>query len=242
MAASFKPDVDEFHELVDGRLVAIHDMLNTIAMANSKPPLPPPAIAYLCDLTEEQGKGCGPEGPQVTKEQLLGAFAKIIPPGHPKEVFEERFIQHVRDASKRRRHANKVMPELEPLLLALHSKTGGAADKLYSWFLDLLPAQARETFPKEAFMGMIMRTPTVCMELSVCSWLCMRADDGMPCLTPRPNCRRGLSLALATSSTVCALTWMKTIPSTSSRRSLTSTWHCNPYITWHLKSNHTHRH
>jgi hypothetical protein len=34
-------------------------------MANNKPPLPPPAIAYLCDLTEEQSKGCGPEGPQV---------------------------------------------------------------------------------------------------------------------------------------------------------------------------------
>jgi len=38
-------------------------------MANNKPPLPPPAIAYLCDLSEEQSKGCGPEGPQVTPKR-----------------------------------------------------------------------------------------------------------------------------------------------------------------------------
>jgi hypothetical protein len=47
-------------------------------MANNKPPLPPPAIAYLCDLTEEQSKGCGPGGPQVTQAQILSAFSEII--------------------------------------------------------------------------------------------------------------------------------------------------------------------
>ena len=30
IAASFKTDLDTFYDLVDGRLVAIHDMLNTI--------------------------------------------------------------------------------------------------------------------------------------------------------------------------------------------------------------------
>lgn len=32
MAKEFKADLDEFHGLVDGRLVAIHDMLNTIGL------------------------------------------------------------------------------------------------------------------------------------------------------------------------------------------------------------------
>ena len=32
MAKEFKSDLDEFHGLVDGRLVAIHDMLNTIGL------------------------------------------------------------------------------------------------------------------------------------------------------------------------------------------------------------------
>ena len=41
-------------------------------------------------------------------------------------------------------HANKVMPELKPKLLALHAKVAGAADKLYAWFLDLLPAEAKD--------------------------------------------------------------------------------------------------
>ena len=82
-------------------------------MANSKPPLPPPAIAYLCDVKDEQTKDCGPagtrseksplrqplvsactvtlifqnsSGPQVTPDQLLSAFAKMIPPGDTNEV------------------------------------------------------------------------------------------------------------------------------------------------------------
>lgn len=159
LATQFKVDLDEFHGLVDGRLIAIHDMLNTIAMANNKPPLPPPAIAYLCDVTEEQGKGCGPEGPVVTKDQLISAFAKMIPPGDTAEIFEQKVIQHVRDASKRRRHSNTVMPQLKPKLLELHKKVDGDATKLYAWFLDLLPPEAKDEFPKEAFMGMIMRTP-----------------------------------------------------------------------------------
>jgi hypothetical protein len=159
IANTHKEDLAAFHGLVDGRLVVIHDMMNTIAMANNKPPLPPPAIAYLCEVTEEQTKGCGPEGPTVTVDQLVNAFAKMIPPGDPPAMFEEKVIQHVRDASKRRMHANKVMPSLKPNLLALHGKVGGSSDKLYAWFLDLLPVEAQDSFPKEAFMGMIMRTP-----------------------------------------------------------------------------------
>jgi len=155
----FKTDLDDFHNLVDGRLVAIHDMLNTIAMANSKPPLPPPAVAYLVELTEDQGKTQDSAGPQVTPDQLVSAFAKMIPPNDTKEVFEDRVIKHVRDACTRRRHSNKVMPALKPKLTELHSKTGGASDKLYAWFLELLPAEAKDSFPQAAFMGMIMRTP-----------------------------------------------------------------------------------
>ena len=60
------------------------------AMANSKPPLPPPAVAYLCELTEEQGKTQDSAGPQVTQDQLVSAFAKMIPPNDTKEVFEEK--------------------------------------------------------------------------------------------------------------------------------------------------------
>ena len=156
MAMQFKTDLDDFHNLVDGRLVAIHDMLNTIgmcsdamclcvrmcacaalpfreeaecckalgtssaifallvlaflrhsfgtvtvlttfhglamnaAMANSKPPLPPPAVAYLVELTEDQGKTQDSAGPQVTPDQLVSAFAKMIPPNDTKEVFEDR--------------------------------------------------------------------------------------------------------------------------------------------------------
>lgn len=134
-------------------------MLNTIAMANSKPPLPPPAVAYLCELTEEQGKTQDSAGPQVTQDQLVSAFAKMIPPNDTKEVFEEKVIKHVRDASNRRKHSNKVMPALKPKLEELHSKTGGASDKLYAWFLELLPPEAKDSFPQQAFMGMIMRTP-----------------------------------------------------------------------------------
>lgn len=59
-------------------------------MANSKPPLPPPAVAYLCELTEEQGKTNDSAGPQVTQDQLVSAFAKMIPPNDTKEVFEEK--------------------------------------------------------------------------------------------------------------------------------------------------------
>lgn len=35
----------------------------------------------------------------------------------------------------------------------------GASDKLYAWFLELLPPEAKDSFPQQAFMGMIMRTP-----------------------------------------------------------------------------------
>jgi len=40
MAMEFKADLDEFHSLVDGRLVAIHDMLNTIGVCTD--------AMYLC--------------------------------------------------------------------------------------------------------------------------------------------------------------------------------------------------
>jgi len=59
-------------------------------MANSKPPLPPPAVAYLVELTEDQGKTQDSAGPQVTQDQLVSAFAKMIPPNDSKEVFEEK--------------------------------------------------------------------------------------------------------------------------------------------------------
>jgi hypothetical protein len=97
----------------------------------------------------------------VTQAQLLSAFSKMIPPGDSKEVFEEKVIQHVLDATKRRKHANKVMPELKPKLVSLHAKCAGSSDKLYAWFLDLLPAEAKDSFPKE-----------VCVCVSVCVFVC----------------------------------------------------------------------
>mmetsp|Transcript_29276 Transcript_29276/g.94040 ORF Transcript_29276/g.94040 Transcript_29276/m.94040 type:complete len:165 (-) Transcript_29276:223-717(-) len=128
-------------------------------MTNGKPPLPPPAVAFLCDVSEEQVKSPGPDGPIVTSDQLVSCFSKMIPAKDTPEIFEEKVISQVRDAIKRRKHSNAVMPELKPKLEALHAKTGGSPDKLYAWFLDLLPADNKDGFPKEAFMAMIMRCP-----------------------------------------------------------------------------------
>eukprot|EP00960_Hanusia_phi_P053518 762129-Hanusia_phi.AAC.1 len=163
----FRKDLEEYHGLVGGRLVAIHDMLNSIAMTHGKPPLPPPAVAFLCDVSEEQVKNQGSDGPIVSCDQLVSCFSKMIPAKDTPEIFEEKVAQQlclalplrVREASKRRRHSNAVMPELKPKLEALHAKTEGNPDKLYAWFLDLIPADNKEGFPKEAFLAVIMRCP-----------------------------------------------------------------------------------
>ena len=43
IVTAFKAELDEFHGLVDGRVVAIHDMLNTIGTH-----YPPPSYPPLC--------------------------------------------------------------------------------------------------------------------------------------------------------------------------------------------------
>ena len=40
IVTAFKAELDEFHGLVDGRVVAIHDMLNTIGTHYPPPPCP----------------------------------------------------------------------------------------------------------------------------------------------------------------------------------------------------------
>jgi hypothetical protein len=82
---------------------------------------------------------------------------KMVPAKDTREIFDDKVMSHVRDAIKRIKHAKKVMPELKPDLTELHTKCGGDADKLFAWFKDLLPEDAE--FPKEAFLGMIMRVP-----------------------------------------------------------------------------------
>jgi hypothetical protein len=59
------------------------------AMANSKPPLPPPAIAYLCDVQEEQTKGCGPAG---TSSQTF-AWQRPLPRACTGTLTFQKFLQ-----------------------------------------------------------------------------------------------------------------------------------------------------
>jgi hypothetical protein len=39
-------------------------------MGNGKPPPPPQFISFILDLTEDQIKNAGPEGPVVTYDQV----------------------------------------------------------------------------------------------------------------------------------------------------------------------------
>jgi len=152
---SFRDEIVAFHTAVDGRLVSVHTLINNIAVANNKPPMPPPAIAFLVELKQDQKTG--PDGPIITEEQLIGAFKKLVPAKDDKQVFEDKVVTHIREATERLKYVAKVYPEIKGALTDFHKKIGGNSDRLYQWFCDLLPDGTN--VPKQAFLGMMMRVP-----------------------------------------------------------------------------------
>ena len=49
----------------------VHIFWYLAAIGNGKPPPPPQFVSYILDLTEDQIKKAGPEGPVVTYDQVL---------------------------------------------------------------------------------------------------------------------------------------------------------------------------
>mmetsp|Transcript_55998 Transcript_55998/g.137274 ORF Transcript_55998/g.137274 Transcript_55998/m.137274 type:complete len:218 (-) Transcript_55998:264-917(-) len=151
-----RADIVAFHAAVEGKLVAVHDLFNVIAAANGKPPMPPPAIAFLVGLKPDQQ--AGPEGPIIDAEQLMGAFKKMVPAKDDKSVFDEKVVSHIRDNVSRLKFIETIWPDMKDDLTAFHAKVEGNSDKLFAWFKDLLPEGAPD-IPKDYFLGAMMRVP-----------------------------------------------------------------------------------
>jgi len=172
---SFREDIVAFHAAIGGRLVSLHTLLNTIAISNNKPPMPPPAVAFLVELKKDQATG--PEGPIVSEEQILGAFKKLVPAKDDKQVFEDKVVKHIRDATARQEYVAKVFPEIKDVLTDFHRSIGGSSDKIYAWFCDLLPHEAQGTIPKDAFLGMMMRVPPTMEQVPLQAFLAGIRDN-----------------------------------------------------------------
>jgi len=51
------------------------ELITRTAISNNKPPMPPPAVAFLVELKKDQATG--PEGPIVSEEQVRSSFLPL---------------------------------------------------------------------------------------------------------------------------------------------------------------------
>mmetsp|Transcript_29737 Transcript_29737/g.61099 ORF Transcript_29737/g.61099 Transcript_29737/m.61099 type:complete len:213 (+) Transcript_29737:92-730(+) len=146
----------EFHTLVGGRVTAIHDLFNQIALTNNMPGIPAKVVGQLLVLTVEQTKH--PGGPVVTPTQLLNAFTTMVEPKDAKETFERKVMSSVREKVERLNNAKKVFPQIKGPLTDLHTKVEGDTAKLYAWFQSLLPPEVQPKFSQDIFCAHVMHT------------------------------------------------------------------------------------
>ncbi len=86
---AFKAQLDEFHGLVDGRVVAIHDMLNTIGTHYPPPPCPA-LLLCTCLPTPNAVHVCWVSARQASPRRLTAGV-----PREPSASIWPQYAQHV---------------------------------------------------------------------------------------------------------------------------------------------------
>jgi hypothetical protein len=133
---TFLPDLNAFFEIVEGRVKLIHELFNQIgyisfglsciayrivlisflfdaAMGNGKPPPPPQFVSFLLDLSEDQIKKSGPEGPVVSLDQVCEmVFKNIMDSFQCGQTFSEAVHWSNQEDDFRERHERYLREEI----------------------------------------------------------------------------------------------------------------------------------
>jgi hypothetical protein len=150
----FKKEVSALHAATGGRVTLIHSTFCAICQANGRPPIAPPAMGMLLELTKEETQ----KQPVCASEaQLLKALYKVPKPDDTADIFKEKVISHIITSTERCEHANKQIEVLRPALSALHAGCGGATKHLHAFFMDLMPEEQRAAMPLEQWNMHVMR-------------------------------------------------------------------------------------
>jgi len=157
----FKDEIKAMHEATGGRVTSIHSTFCAICQANGRPPIPPPAMGQLLELTKEETQK---QPVCATEAQLFKALYKMPKPDDSADVFKVKVISHLIASTVRCAHSKKQIEVLRPALSALHSGCGGATKDLHAFFMDLMPEEQRSAMPLDMWNMHVMRVhPKVCV-------------------------------------------------------------------------------
>jgi len=150
----FKDEIKAMHEATGGRVTSIHSTFCAICQANGRPPIPPPAMGQLLELTKEETQK---QPVCATEAQLFKALYKMPKPDDSADVFKVKVISHLIASTVRCAHSKKQIEVLRPALSALHSGCGGATEDLHAFFMDLMPEEQRSAMPLDMWNMHVMR-------------------------------------------------------------------------------------
>lgn len=159
IVAEFASDVDGFHSASEGRVSKLHHLLNSVAHAHNKPPLPPRALGAIFAIEEGQRRSAEEGGTRVTVQQIMGGLAKMVNDKEGKEKFEKSVIGPMRAETARLQNTKDIMSELTPRLEEYHAKVEGETGGLFALVRELMPEDVRAAFPQAAFCTELMHVP-----------------------------------------------------------------------------------
>jgi len=150
----FKDEIKAMHEATGGRVTSIHSTFCNICQANGRPPIPPPAMGSLLELTQEETQK---QPVCATEAQLFKALYKMPKQDDTAEIFKEKVISYITASTARCAHSKKQIEVLRPALSALHAGCGGATKDLHAFFMDLMPEEQRSAMPLDMWNMHVMR-------------------------------------------------------------------------------------
>lgn len=150
----FKDEIKALHAATDGRVTLIHNTFCAICQANGRPPIPPPAMGMLLELTKEETMK---QPVCATEAQLFTALYKMPKPDDTPDMFREKVVSHIVTSTERINHAKKQIEVLRPALSELHSGCSGATKNLHAFFMDLMPVEQKAALPLEMWNMQVMR-------------------------------------------------------------------------------------